>query len=340
VHDHHHEETTMTLRTTTRRDLLKLAGGTAALGLAGRAGASGFPERPIRLIVPYPAGGGADSWSRIVATRLEKALGQPIVFEYRPGGSTTIGADAAARAPADGYTIHLYDSTAFAYVPNMRRVSYDPIQSFVPLAHLGVLPFVFVAHPSVPVGNIAELIAHAKANPGKLNCASAGVGSPHHLIAEIFKSRSGITMNHVPYKGAAQYIADLLGGQVDLAVSTIGPAAPHVQAARLRALGVTTVKRSVALPDVPTIGEQGLTGFDEKPWNCFVGPAGIPAGPLETLRTALRTTLQDPAVVAALNKTGCEDVHSVPLDRITDLMRADFAKWGEVIKRANITLEN
>jgi tripartite-type tricarboxylate transporter receptor subunit TctC len=339
--DHPHEETTMTIRTATRRDLLKLAGASAAaLGLAGRAGASGFPDKPIRLIVPYPAGGGADTWSRIVAGRLEKELGQTIVFDYRPGGSTTIGADAAARAPADGYTIHLYDSTAFAYVPNMRKVSYDPVNGFVPLAHLGVLPFVLVAHPSVQARSVGELVAFAKANPGKLNCASAGVGSPHHLIAEIFKARNGITMNHVPYKGAAQYIADLVGGQVDLAVSTIGPAVQHVQAGRLRALGVSTGKRSVALPDVPTFAEQGMTGFDEKPWNCFVGPAGIPAEPVEKLRTALRTTLQDPAVVAALNKAGCEEVNTVPVAQIADLMRADLAKWGEVIKRANITLEN
>lgn len=326
---------------TTRRDALRMAGaGAAAWTLAGRAAAGPYPEKPVRLIVPYPAGGGADSWSRIVAPRLEKQLGQPVVFDYRPGGSTTIGADATARSPADGYTIHLYDSTAFAYVPNMRRVSYDPIKSFVPLAFLGVLPFVIVAHPSLPVKTIPELIAHAKANPGKLTCASAGVGSPHHLIAEIFKSRNGITMNHVPYKGAAQYIADLVGGQVDLAVSTVGPAAQHVQAGRLRALGVSTVRRSVALPDVPTIAEQGIEGFDEKPWNCFVAPAGLPAEPLERLRAAFKVVLEDPEVIAALNKAGCEEVGRMPVAQITDTMRADLAKWGDVIRAANITLDS
>jgi len=314
--------------------------GAAAWTLAGRAAAAPYPEKPVRLIVPYPAGGGADSWSRIVAPRLEKQLGQPVVFDYRPGGSTTIGADATARSPADGYTIHLYDSTAFAYVPNMRRVSYDPIRSFVPLAYLGVLPFVIVAHPSLPVKTIPELVAHAKANPGKLTCASAGVGSPHHLIAEIFKSRNGITMNHVPYKGASQYIADLVGGQVDLAVSTVGPAAQHVQAGRLRALGVSTARRSVALPDVPTISEQGIEGFDEKPWNCFVAPAGLPAEPLERLRAAFKVVLEDPEVIAALNKAGCEEVGRMPVAQITDTMRADLAKWGDVIRAANITLDN
>lgn len=326
---------------TTRRDALRMAGaGAAAWTLAGRAAAAGYPEKPVRLIVPYPAGGGADAWSRIIAPRLEKQLGQPVVFDYRPGGSTTIGADATARSPADGYTIHLYDSTAFAYVPNMRRVSYDPIRSFVPLAYLGVLPFVIVAHPSLPVKTIPELVAHAKANPGKLTCASAGVGSPHHLIAELFKSRNGITMNHVPYKGASQYIADLVGGQVDLAVSTVGPAAQHVQVGRLRALGVSTARRSMALPDVPTIAEQGIEGFDEKPWNCFVAPAGLPAEPLERLRAAFKGVLDDPEVVAALNKAGCEEVGRVPVGQLTEMMRSDLAKWGEVIRAANITLDN
>ena len=325
---------------TTRRTMLGAAAGAAAWGFAGHGAAQAFPDRPVRLIVPYPAGGGADSWSRIVAGRLEKTLGQPIVFDYRPGGSTTIGADAAARAPADGYTIHLYDSTAFAYVPNMRKVSYDPIGGFVPLAHLGVLPFVLVAHPSVPVRTVPELIAHAKANPGRLNCASAGVGSPHHLIAELFKARTGIVMNHVPYKGAAQYVSDLLGRQVDLAASTIAPAAPHVQAGKLRALGVSTSKRSVALPEVPTIAEQGVDGFDEKPWNVFVAPAGVPAGPLERLRAALREAIADPDTAAALRKAGVEEIGTLPVDRVPDAMRADFAKWGEVIRRANIVLDN
>lgn len=321
-----------------RRRVLTTIGAMAA-GLATSARAQSFPDKPVRLIVPYPAGGGADSWARIVAGRLERVLGQPIVFDYRPGGSTTIGADATARAPADGYTIHLYDSTAFAYVPNMRKVSYDPVKSFVPLAYLGVLPFVLVAHPSVPARTVPELIAHARANPGKLNCASAGVGSPHHLIAELFKSRTGIVMNHVPYKGASQYIADLLGGQVDLAVSTVGPAAPHIQSGKLRALGVSTIRRSASIPEVPTIAEQGIEGFDEKPWNLFVAPAGVPAEPLERLRTALRTSIDDPEVAAALRKAGVEDVGAMPLDRIPDAMRADHAKWGEVIRRANITVD-
>ncbi len=342
------KKTTNTTNTTTktataagaRRRVLGAGAALAAWSATAPARASGFPDKPLRLIVPYPAGGGADQWARIVAGRLEKVVGQPVVFDYRPGASTTIGADAAARAPADGYTLHQYDSTAFAYVPNMRKVGYDPLKSFVPVAFLGDAPFVLIAHPSVPVKTVPELVAHARANPGRLNVASAGVGSPHHLIGELLKQRAGIAMNHVPYKGAAQYIADIVGGQVDLAVSTIGPALQHIQSGRVRALGVTTGQRASSLPDVPTIAEQGFEGFDEKPWNCFVVPAGTPADVVERLRAAFRTVYDDPEVVAALRKAGLERVGAVPADRLTDLMRADLAKWGDVIRRANITLEN
>ena len=322
-----------------RRRTLGALAAAASWALAGRAGATGFPDKPVKLIMPYPAGGGADQWSRIVTAKLEKVLGQPVVYDYRPGGSTTIGAEAAARAPADGYTIHLLDTTAFAYVPNLRKVNYDPIGSFTPLALLGVLPMVLVAHPSLPARNLQELIALAKSRPGMLNCASAGIGSPHHLITEFLKIRAGITMNHVPYKGATQYIADLVGGQVDLAMATIPPTLQHLQPGRIRALGVTSAKRSAALPEVPTIAEQGFPGFDEKPWNCFVGPAGMSGEPLERLRAAFRTTLEDAEVSAALRKAGVEEIGSVAPDQIAALMRADFAKWGDVIRQARITLD-
>lgn len=325
---------------TSRRQLICGAAAAASLGLVGAVRAAPFPEKPLRLIVPYPTGGGADQWARIVAGKAEKLLGQTIVFDYRPGGSTTIGADATARAPADGYTFHLMDSTAFAYVPNMRKVSYDPLKSFVPLAHLGALPMAIVIHPSVPARNLQELIAYARANPGKLNCGSSGVGSPHHLIGEFFKMRAGIAFNHVPYKGAAQYMADLVGGQIEMAVSTLGPAVAHHQAGRIRALGVSSAKRSSALPDVPSIAEQGFEGFDEKPWNCFVAPAGVPADALERLRSVLRTTIEDPEVVAALRKAGVEEAGTLSVSQVGEQMRIDLQKWGEVIRRANITMDS
>jgi tripartite-type tricarboxylate transporter receptor subunit TctC len=322
-----------------RRRILSALGAGAWLAHGG-ARAQGFPDRPVKMIVPYPPGGGADQWARIVAARLEKLLGQPVVFDYRPGGTTTIGAEATARAPADGYTIHLISTSAFAYLPNLRKVGYDPVNAFVPIGYLGVLPMLLVANPKVPARNVPELIAYARANPGRLNCASAGVGSAHHLIAEFFKLRTGITLNHVPYKGAVQYIPDLIGGQVDLAVSTLSPAMPHLLTGKLRAIGVTSAKRASALPDVPTIGEQGVAGFDEKPWNCFVGPAGIPPEPLARLRAAMRATLEDPDTITALRNAGVEEIGALPVDRITEQMRSDLVKWGDVIRQARITIDS
>ena len=324
---------------TDRRRILSALGAGAWMAHSG-ARAQGFPDRPVKMIVPYPPGGGADQWARIVAARLEKLLGQPVVFDYRPGGTTTIGAEATARAPADGYTIHLISTSAFAYLPNLRKVGYDPVNAFVPIGYLGVLPMLLVANPKVPARNVPELVAYARANPGRLNCASAGVGSAHHLIAEFFKLRTGITLNHVPYKGAVQYIPDLIGGQVDLAVSTLSPAMPHLLTGKLRAIGVTSAKRASALPDVPTIGEQGVTSFDEKPWNCFVGPAGIPPEPLARLRAAMRATLEDPDTITALRNAGVEEIGALPVDRITEQMRSDLVKWGDVIRQARITIDS
>ena len=325
----------------TRRGALRWAGAAAAFAAAlpRHSVAQAYPEKPVKMIVPYPPGGGADSWARTVAGKLEKVLGQPVLFDYKPGGSTTIGADAAARSPADGYTIFMIDSTAFAYVPNMRKVNYDPIRSFAPVGLLGVGPMLLVAGANVPVRSVPELIAYAKANPGKLTIASAGVGSPHHLIGEFFRERAGISLTHVPYKGAVQYIADLLGGQVDLAVSTITPALPHVAAGRLRPLGVSSATRSSALPDVPTIAEQGIVGFDEKPWTCFVTNAAVPPAVLEKMRAAYKTTIEDPEVANALRKAGIEEVGAWNPTRIGEQMQADYVKWGEIIRKANIRLD-
>lgn len=326
--------------TVTRRDALKQAGtGALAWSLSFPAQSQSYPDKPVKMIVPYPAGGGADSWARTVAARLEKVLGQPVIFDYRPGGSTTIGADAAARAAPDGYTLFLMDSTTFAYVPHLRKVNYDPLRSFVPIGLLGVGPMVLVATPGLPVRSLPELIAYARAHPGKVTIASAGVGSPHHLIGEFFRSRAGINLTHVPYKGASQYIADLLGGQVDLAVSTITPAIPHIQTGRIRALGVSSASRSSALPDVPSIAEQGFPGFDEKPWLCYVTPAGVPADVLEKMRAAYKATIEDPDIVAALRKGGIEEVGAWTPAQIADQIKADHAKWGELIRKANIRLD-
>lgn len=322
-----------------RRKTLTLGGVFVGLALSNRTAAQSFPDRPIKIIISVPPGGGVDLWARIVTAKLEKLLGQPIVFDYRPGGGTVIGAEAAARAPADGYTMHLIGSSAFAYQPNMRKVPYNPLSSFVPLGALGSASLLLVVNPKVPARNIAELVAYAKANPGKLNYASSGIGSSNHLFCELFKMRTGIQMTHVPYKGVTQYNPDLIGGLVDLAFTTTAASIAHLQTGKLRAIGVTGVKRSAEIPSVPTIAEQGLPGFDEKSWVLLVGPAGIPAEPLARLRAAFRTSLQDPEVVTALQNAGLEDVGSLPVDKIAELMRSELNKWGEVIRNAKISMD-
>ena len=323
-----------------RRKTLALGGAFVGLALSNRTAAQSFPDRPIKIIISVPPGGGVDLWARIVTAKLEKLLGQPIVFDYRPGGGTIIGAEAAARAPADGYTIHQLASAAFAFLPNMRKVPYNPLTSFVPLGTLGGVSLVLVVNPKVPARNIAELVAYAKANPGKLNYASSGIGATNHLLSELLKMRTGIQMVHLPYKGVAEYNTALISGVADLAFTTPASAIPYLQTGKLRAIGVASAKRSAVIPSVPTIAEQGVPGFDEKSWYVFVGPAGIPAEPLARLRAAFRTTLEDPEVVTSLQNAGVEEVGSVPVDKVAELMRSELNKWGEVIRNAKITIDN
>ena len=322
-----------------RRKTLAIGAGFVGLALSNRTVAQSFPDRPIKIIISVPPGGGVDLWARIVTAKLEKLLGQPIVFDYRPGGGTVIGAEAAARAPADGYTIHQIGSSAFAYQPNMRKVPYNPLSSFVPLGALGSASLLLVVNPKVPARNIAELVAYAKANPGKLNYASSGFGATNHLFSELLKIRTGIQMIHLPYKGVAEYNTALISGVADLAFTTTAAAIPLLQTGKLRAIGVASAKRSGGLPNVPTIAEQGVPGFDEKSWYFFVGPAGIPAEPLARLRTAFRTSLEDPEVITALQNAGVEEVGSVPVDKVAELMRSELNKWGEVIRNAKITMD-
>jgi tripartite-type tricarboxylate transporter receptor subunit TctC len=323
-----------------RRKTLALGGAFFGLALSNQTAAQSFPDRPIKIIISVPPGGSVDLWARIVTAKLEKLLGQPIVSDYRPGGGTAIGAEAAARAPADGYTIHQMGSAAYAFIPNMRKVPYDPLSSFVPLGALGSASMVLVVNPKVPARNIAELVAYSKANPGKLNCANSGLGSSNHLAAELLKMRTGIQFVNVPYKGGANYLSDLSGGVVDLAFTTPVVSIPFLQTGKWRAIGVASANRSALIPSVPTISEQGVPGFDVRSWVLFVGPAGIPAEPLARLRTAFRTSLENPEVVTALQNAGMEDVGSVPVDKVAELIRSELNKWGEVIRNAQITVGN
>jgi tripartite-type tricarboxylate transporter receptor subunit TctC len=324
----------------TRRQLLRwLGAGSAALALPQAARAA-WPEKPIKMVIGYSTGGSTDATGRLLGRQLEQRIGQPIVFEYKPGAGASIGADYVAKSAPDGYTIGLTDSGPLTIMPNLRKVGYDPTQDFTPLSYVCATGLVVLVHPSVEVKNIRELIAMAKAQPEKLNYASSGVGSVHHLAGELFKSQAGVTMAHVPYKGAGPALTDLIGGQVPVMFATIGPALPMIQSGKARALGVTSAKRSAALPDVPTVAEQGLPGYEAVLWFAMVAPPRLPGDMAARFQQGLQSSLTDTTLIRELEKLGNEDIGPRTPQQVTELVRADLAKWSRVIRDAKITLES
>lgn len=329
----------MNLTNPTRRTFLRtIAAGSAVALVPGWAVAAKYPERPINLMLGFPAGGGADNLCRPLAQRLEKLLGQPIIFDYKTGAGGLIAAEAMTRAPADGYYFTFMDIAIFAYMPHMRKVSYDPLKAFTPIANMGQSPYVFVAAKDRPFGNMNELVTYAKANPNKLSCGSGGVGTPHQLIAELFKLRAGISMKHVPYQGGTASLTELSGGHVDLVVAPVSSSVPFLQSGRVRALGVTSAKRATALPEVPTVQEQSFPDFDASPWTIFAVPARVPEEPREVLRGAIEKTFEDRELVALLAQRGAENVGGMTIAELTKRIEVDYEKWGEVIRKANIKI--
>jgi tripartite-type tricarboxylate transporter receptor subunit TctC len=323
-----------------RRQLLRMLGAGAATLAFPHAARAAWPDKPIKLVIGYSTGGSTDATARLVGRQLELRVGQPIVFDYKPGAGASIGADFVAKSEGDGYTIGLTDSGPMTIMPNLRKVAYDPARDFTPLSYVCATGLVVLVHPSVPAANLRELIAMAKADPTKLNYASSGVGSVHHLAGELFKSQAGVAMTHVPYKGAAPALIDLVGGQVPVMFATIGPALQMIQAGKARPLAVTTAKRSPALPDVPTIAEQGLPGYEAVLWFAMVGPSTLPAPIAARFQKDLQGALMDPALIRELEKLGNEDVGPRTPQQVTALVRSDLQKWGKVIREANITLES
>jgi tripartite-type tricarboxylate transporter receptor subunit TctC len=291
-------------------------------------------------VIGYSTGGSTDATARLVGRRLEQRLGQPVTFEYKPGAGASLGADHVSKAAPDGYTLGLTDSGPMTIMPNLRKVGYDPVRDFTPLSYVCSTGLVVLAHPSVPVKTIPELIALAKSQPDKLNYASSGVGSVHHLAGELFKAQSGTRITHVPYKGAAPALTDLIGGQVPVMFATIGPALQMIQAGKATALGVTSAKRSGPLPNVPTVAEQGLPGYEAVLWFMMVAPPGTPAPVAARLERELQASLTDPELIRDLEKLGNEDVGPRTPREVQSLLRSELAKWERVIRDAKITLES
>jgi len=316
--------------------LLFLASSLAAF--CGPAAPQDYPNRPIKFIVPYPPGGGTDVIARILQEPLAAELGQPIIIENKGGAAGNLGTDLAAKAPADGYTI-LFTLSSHTINPKLyEKLPFDVERDFasVSLATLG--PQILVVNPSVPIGSVKELIAYAKANPGKLNYASVGIGSPAHIAGELLKLKAGIDMVHVPYKGGGPAVVDTIGGQVQLAFVSMPAAWQHVKAGKLRALAVTSAKRSLTAPDVPTIAESGIPDYVVDSWYAALAPAKTPPAAIAKLNAAFAKVLDNPQVKERLLAQGAEAAPSSPaeLDR---RIKEELAKWDVVIKSANIKPE-
>ena len=303
-----------------------------ALIAATHAFAQTYPSKPIRLVVPFPPGGAVDFYARVVQAPLSEALGQQVVIDNRVGASGMIGADFVAKSPPDGYTLLLGNIASLAINAGLYpKMAYDPARDFTPITHTVDVNYVLVVHPSVPVHTVAELIAYAKANPGKLSYGSAGSGSLPHLASELFKSLTGIEMTHVPYKGGGPMVTDLLGGTTQLVIADQASLMPFVTSGKLRALAVASPARSPNYPDLPTIAEAGVPGFQAVAWNGLVGPAGLPPDIVKRVHDVFVATMAMPDVRRKLVTGGLDPVGDSP-EEFGRFVRAEIAKWSKISK--------
>jgi|KBSMisStaDraftv2_1062788.scaffolds.fasta_scaffold123117_2 tripartite-type tricarboxylate transporter receptor subunit TctC len=306
---------------------------------ASEASAQAYPNRPVRILVPFPAGAGVDIVARMLGLPLTDLWGQATVVDNRPGAGGTIACELAAKAAPDGYTLLLGNISTFAMAPSLyKKVNYDPVQSFAPITLVNTSANVLVAHPSVPAATTQALIALAKAKPGQINYASAGSGTSPHLAAELFKSMAGVDLVHVPYKGSPQALTDLLGGQTQIMFASLVSALPHIRQARLRALGVTSLKRAAALPDLPAINEAGLRGYDVSVWMGIVAPAGTPPAIIAQLNRQIAALLQSPDIRERLAVQGLEAASNSPAEFRT-YIASEVRKWAVVIKQAGVVAD-
>lgn len=311
----------------------------AATLLALPLAAWAYPDKTIEWVVPYPAGGGSDVVARTLAEPMAKSLGQQIVVANKPGAATNIGADYVAKAKADGYVMLTADTATLAANPSLyAKLSYDAEKDFAPVGLLARFPMLLVVNPAVPAKTLAEFIAWAKAQPDGVNYATPGAGSPHHLATELFRERTGLKLVHVPYRGAAPAVQDVMGGQVPFMFIDSATAYPHVLSGKLRPIGVASPKRVAAFDQVPTLASQGLTGFEAYAWQGLVVPAATPADVVAKLNQALVAALGTTAVKARFQTLGLEPTPSTPA-QMAAYAKAEREKWGKVIRAANIRLD-
>jgi tripartite-type tricarboxylate transporter receptor subunit TctC len=318
----------------------KKARAALALALCALAGAAAaqYPARPVRFIVPSAAGGGTDIIARAISLKLSESLGAQFVVENRPGAGQMIGIELAAKSPPDGYTILMAASTLAINPIMYKTVPYDPVRDFAPITQAATLPNVVVVHPSLQVNSLKELIDYAKRNPGRLNFASAGIGTSPQMSIELLKSMAGIDMVHIPYKGTAPGVVDVLAGQVLVMAPNVLTALPHIKSGKLRALAVTSHKRSQALPEVPTVAEAGLPGYDSTQWYGVLAPAGTPRQIVAKLHDGIVHALRDDEVGKRLAADGAEAVGSSP-EEFAAFIKSESEKWSKVAQAAGIKPE-
>src|SRR5579871_263389 len=308
-------------------------------GIATRAVAAGYPSRPVTLIVAFTPGGPSDVLARIVGRQMEKVVGQPFVIDNRPGGAGNIAAETAAHAAPDGYTLLMGNNGLLATNQSLfKKLNFDAARDFAPISLIGSQPNVLVVNPNFPAATLAELIAYAKANPGKLNYASSGFGTAAHLSAELFKSTAKIDLVPVSYKGAAPALQDLIAGHVQVMFATSASVVGFVKAGTLRPLAVTSIKRFSLMPDLPTVAELGLPGFDATTWHGLIAPAGTPRDVIDTLNSAIVQSLKDADTLRQLHDIGVEVSASTP-EEFAAYIRSEIPKWAAVVKASGAQVE-
>jgi tripartite-type tricarboxylate transporter receptor subunit TctC len=312
----------------------------AVLVLASNALGQSYPAKPIRLIVPYPAGGATDFFARLVFPKVGDALGQPVVVENRPGAGTAIGASEVARSAPDGYTLLLGDAGTYAFNPTLyKKLSYDPAKDFAPVSLTGRFALILAVNTAVlNVSSVDQFVQAAKQAPGKIDYGAPGPGSPIHLAMELFKQRAGISMTPIPYKGGADALSDLIGGRIGALFPDIATGLPQIRAGKIKALAVASEKRVAALPGLPTVGESGYPGFEAWAWQGFVAPAGTPREVVMKLNGAFARVMADPAISQRLSESGFEPQASTP-EEFATYMKSEIAKWAKVIHDSNISLD-
>jgi len=309
-----------------------------ALTCLGAAAQGNWPARPVKMVIPFPAGGPTDVMTRVLSDKLSQALGQPVVVENKPGAGGAIGADFVAKSAPDGYTFVMATGSTHSVGPYLGKVPYDPVKDFTPVVYVGYATNILLVSPALGVSNVRELIDLAKKNPGKLNYSTSGIGSVAHLTSEMFASQAGIQLTHVPYKGTQQSIPDLASGQVALLFDNVMTGKPHVESKRLKGIAISSLKRSSLLPDIPTVDESGLPGFDSRNWFGIFGPAGTPRPVVDRINAEMNRILADPAVRERFNGLGFEVTGGTPAE-FAAVMQSETQRWTRVIREANVKAE-